>query len=334
MKLSEFDFALPKELIAQEPAEPRDSARLLCVWKRSGRIEHRIFRELPEYFEMGDVIVLNDTKVIPAKITVTKSTGGRVKLLFVKKVGDGKWEVLASGKLRGERYEVFTGRHRMELVRENNSWICVSPEIEEILKTHGNMPLPPYIKKEIKHPDDYQTVYARKEGSIAAPTAGLHFTEELLNCLENKGVKIVFLTLHVGYGTFHMPQCEEVEAHKMEEEWYSITTEVADAVNLARERGKKVCGVGTTTMRALESASKNGKVTPSSGETELFIYPGYKFQSPVNAFITNFHLPKSTPLLLTSAVVGREFLMEIYRIAVEQRYRFFSFGDAMAVWDI
>ncbi|MEM3396101.1 MAG: tRNA preQ1(34) S-adenosylmethionine ribosyltransferase-isomerase QueA [Thermoplasmata archaeon] len=334
MKLKDFDFELPKELIAQEPVEPRDSARLLCVWKKSGKIEHRIFRDLVEYFESGDVLVLNDTKVIPATVTAMKSTGGKVKLLFLRKVREDAWEVLASGKLKGEQFVLSAGERKMELIKDGNRWICIAPEINAILREHGKMPLPPYIKKEIKQPDDYQTVYAKKEGSIAAPTAGLHFTEGLLEQLKRLGVKIVFLTLHVGYGTFHIPQSEEVEEHKMEEEWYEIPRKVASEINLASQKNKKVCCVGTTTMRALESASRNGVVYESSGETNLFIYPGYKFQSPVNAFITNFHLPKSTPILLTSAILGREKLMEVYRIAIEQRYRFFSFGDAMAVWEI
>ncbi|MEM4161367.1 MAG: tRNA preQ1(34) S-adenosylmethionine ribosyltransferase-isomerase QueA [Thermoplasmata archaeon] len=334
MKLKDFDFVLPKELIAQEPVQPRDSARLLCVWKKSGKIEHRIFSELPEFFESGDVIVLNDTRVIPALIIAQKTTGGKVKLLFLKKIGEEKWEVLATGKLRGEKFELYVGQHRLMLAKEESGWTCISPDIPELLKNCGKMPLPPYIKRELTQPEDYQTVYATKEGSIAAPTAGLHFTEILLRRLKKIGVKIVFLTLHVGSGTFQIPKGEKVEEHRMEEEWYSVSDEAADEINLASQNRKKVCCVGTTTMRALESASRAGVVYPSSGETKLFIYPGYKFQSPVNAFITNFHLPRSTPLLLTSAIIGREKLMEIYRVAIQEKYRFFSFGDAMAVWEI
>lgn len=334
MKLKDFDFVLPKNLIAQEPVEPRDNARLLCIWKKSRRIEHRIFRDLLCYFDSGDVIVLNDTKVIPAKVTANKNTGGKVKLLFVKKLDEAKWEVLASGKLKGERFVLFAGSHKIELIKDGARWVCISPDIPKIIGEHGKMPLPPYIKKEIQNPDSYQTVYARAEGSIAAPTAGLHFTGKLLGELKKIGVKIIFITLHVGHGTFQIPQCEEVEAHRMEEEWYSISRDAAEEINLASQRGKKVCCVGTTTMRAIESASKEGFVYENSGETNIFIYPGYKFQSPVNAFITNFHLPKSTPLFLTAAILGRERLMEVYSTAVEQKYRFFSFGDAMAIWEI
>ncbi|MGC8913282.1 MAG: tRNA preQ1(34) S-adenosylmethionine ribosyltransferase-isomerase QueA [Thermoplasmata archaeon] len=331
MKIAEFDFALPKELIAQEPAKPRDNARLLVIWKNNSRIEHRRFYEIVDYFESGDVIVMNDTKVVPVKIDAVKETGGRVRIILLKKIDEEHWEALASGKLNGKEFTVYAGDYALRIYKEGKRWVCTSPLLDEIIKKHGRIPLPPYIKKELEREEDYQTVYAKTNGSVAAPTAGLHFTEKLLENLRGKGVRLLFLTLHVGYGTFHIPECENVEEHCMEEEWFSIPEETASAINYAVKNRNRVCCVGTTTMRALESASKDGVVYPCEGLAKIFIYPNYKFQSPVNAFITNFHLPKSTPLFLTSAIVGKERLLEIYRIAIEQRYRFFSFGDAMLV---
>ena len=328
MKLSEFDFELPKALIAQEPVEPRDHAKLLVVWKNERRIEHRFFYDLLDYFDAGDVLVLNNTKVLPAKINARKGTGGKVEILLLRKVTDETWEAIVRGKVHGQAV-VHAGEFEIKLSSAGDRWLCMG-KMDEIIARYGRTPLPPYIKKDVAL-EKYQTVYAMVDGSVAAPTAGLHFTEELLARLKDKGVHIVYITLHVGYGTFHMPSCEHVEEHRMEGEYFSISQESATLINEAHKRGKRICCVGTTTMRALESASENYKVKPGNGYTELFIYPGYTFKSPVNAFITNFHVPKSTPLMLTAAFLGKERLFEVYSVAISQGYRFFSFGDAMII---
>ena len=327
MKLSDFDYALPKELIAQRPAEERDSSRLMVL--KEG-IEHRRFRDLPEYLESGDVLVINDTKVLKARIFGKKSTGGRVEALILGKAEDGLWEALIKGKVKEGSVLDFSG-HRAKVIEKDGGKAAVefSEDPELIMEEQGVYPLPPYIKEYHGDMERYQTVFARKDGAVAAPTAGLHFTPELLKFIEKKGVDIVRITLHVGWGTFKPVKVENIEEHRMEKEWYEISREAAERIN---SREGRLFAVGTTTVRSLESSSVNGAIIPGAGETDLFIYPGYEFKSGMDALITNFHLPKSTLLMLVTAFGGYERIMNAYRIAVEKRYRFFSFGDAMLIF--
>ena len=327
MKLSDFDYQLPKELIAQEPAESRDSSRLLVL--REG-IEHRSFRDIPEYLEPGDVLVINDTKVLKARIFGKKSTGGKIEALILRKVEDNLWEALVKGRVKEGSVLEFSG-HTAKVIEkdEGKAFLEFSEDPSLIMEEQGVYPLPPYIKKYRGDMERYQTVFAKKDGAVAAPTAGLHFTPELLKSIGKKGVDMVHITLHVGWGTFKPVKVENIEEHRMESEWYEISGEAAERIN---SREGRLFAVGTTTVRSLESSSVNGAIIPGAGETDLFIYPGYEFKSGMDALITNFHLPKSTLLMLVTAFGGYERIMKAYRVAVEERYRFFSFGDAMLIF--
>ena len=335
MKKSDFYYDLPEELIAQHPAEPRDSARLLVYHKNSGKIEDKHFYDIIDYLRPGDVLVVNDTKVIPARIYGYRdTTGGKIEFLLHKRVDLTDWEVLAkparkalpgniirfSDKLYAE--VLSCGEDGIRQVRFHFDGV-----FEDILREIGEMPLPHYIHEKLEDDEQYQTVYARESGSSAAPTAGLHFTEELLEKIKAKGVEIVKVLLHVGLGTFRPVKTDEITDHKMHSEYYCVTKEAADAVNEAKSEGRRIIAVGTTSVRVLESATFDGKLQEKSGFTEIFIYPPYKYKM-VDSLITNFHLPESTLVMLVSAFIGRENTLAMYKYAVEQKYRFFSFGDA------
>ena len=335
MKKSDFYYDLTEELIAQHPAEPRDSARLLVYHKNSGKIEDKHFYDIIDYLRAGDVLVVNDTKVIPARIYGYRdTTGGKIEFLLHKRVDLTDWEVLAkparkalpgniirfSDKLYAE--VLSCGEDGIRQVRFHFDGV-----FEDILREIGEMPLPHYIHEKLEDDEQYQTVYARESGSSAAPTAGLHFTEELLEKIKAKGVEIVKVLLHVGLGTFRPVKTDEITDHKMHSEYYCVTKEAADAVNKAKSEGRRIIAVGTTSVRVLESATFDGKLQEKSGFTEIFIYPPYKYKM-VDALITNFHLPESTLVMLVSAFIGRENTLAMYKYAVEQKYRFFSFGDA------
>lgn len=339
MNLREFDFSLPEELIAQEPVFPRDACRLMVLRRKDETIEHRIFRDIVEYLEEGDVLVFNDTKVLPARLFARKEgTGGRVEMLFLGE-REGRWEcLLSSSRLRPGQIltlvEDPTFRFRVE--GRGKEWWYLTPlfpceETESVLSRFGHTPTPPYVKRKDVPLEVYQTVYARVPGSVAAPTAGLHFTEELLETLRRKGVEQVMLTLHVGPGTFRPVRTERVEDHRMHEEWFTLPEESARKIRKAKSEGKRVVAVGTTTVRALESVvRKTGSIEAFSGTTDLFIYPGFSFQV-VDALITNFHLPRSTLFLLVCAFGGTAFMKRAYEEAIAKRYRFYSFGDAMLI---
>ena len=341
MKKSDFDFYLPEELIAQTPLERRDGSRLLALDKYSGEIEQRHFYDLPDFLKAGDCLVMNNSRVLPARLIGTRKTGGMVELVLLRDLGDGRWECLSrpgrktkpgtelsfgDGELNAVVEAVVEGGNR--IVRFDYEGIFL-----EVLERLGKMPLPPYIKEELNEPERYQTVYSRELGSAAAPTAGLHFTEELLEKLKDKGVKLCYVTLHVGLGTFRPVKEDEIEDHEMHSEFCIIPEETAQAVNETRRAGGRIVAVGTTSCRTLESfAKKDGTLEACSGWTNIFIYPGYKFKC-IDALITNFHLPESTLIMLVSALAGRENILNAYKTAVEERYRFFSFGDAMFIRD-
>ncbi|MCD8158764.1 MAG: tRNA preQ1(34) S-adenosylmethionine ribosyltransferase-isomerase QueA [Clostridiales bacterium] len=340
MKTSDFYYDLPKELIAQTPLVDRSSSRLLVLGKNSGKTEHKTFKDIKNYLKAGDCLVVNETKVIPARlIGERKNTGARVEILLLKRIDAERWETLVypgkkakpgnvisfgGGLLEAEIEEVVNDGNR--IVKFNYEGI-----FEELLDKLGQMPLPPYITEKLEDKTRYQTVYAKNSGSAAAPTAGLHFTPELLSELEEKGVKIARLTLHVGLGTFRPVKVEDVNNHKMHSEFYSLIQDQADIINETRKNGGRIIAVGTTTTRTLESiADETGYLTKKSGWTDIFIYPGYKFKL-VDNLITNFHLPESTLIMLVSALAGKENIMKAYKEAVEMKYRFFSFGDAMFI---
>ena len=339
MKTSDFYYDLPEELIAQTPLERRDSSRLMLLDKVTGQVEHRHFDELPEFLNPGDCLVLNDSRVIPARLFGRRPTGGAVEVLLLTDKGGGVWECLVrpgrkaregdsltfgDGELTAEVVSVQEDGNR--LIKFNYSGVFL-----EILERLGRMPLPPYIHEELQDSERYQTVYSRELGSAAAPTAGLHFTPELLERVKAKGVELAFVTLHVGLGTFRPVKAERVEDHEMHSEFCVINSEAADIVNRTKDRGGRVVAIGTTSCRTLESfADPSGHLTPSSGWTDIFIYPGYTFKC-VDALVTNFHLPGSTLMMLISALAGRENVLAAYEIAVKERYRFFSFGDAMLI---
>ncbi|GGE42812.1 S-adenosylmethionine:tRNA ribosyltransferase-isomerase [Pullulanibacillus camelliae] len=341
MDVSLFDFELPEELIAQTPLKARDASRLMVLHPNEGQIDHRHFYDIVDYFNPGDSLVLNDTKVLPARLFGIKSdTGAKVEVLLLKQLEEDEWECLVKPAKRinvGTTVDFGNGKLRAYCTRmaeEGRRYFRFEYEgiFNEILDELGNMPLPPYIREQLEDRERYQTVYAKHEGSAAAPTAGLHFTEELLQRLKDKGVHISFITLHVGLGTFRPVKTDTIEDHHMHAEFYRMPDEVAEQLNKTRQEGGRVIAVGTTVIRTLETiATKyNGQFEGSSGWTDIFIYPGYRYQG-VDGFITNFHLPKSTLIMLVSAFAGREFLMSAYREAVKERYRFFSFGDAMLV---
>ncbi len=340
MKTSDFYYDLPKELIAQDPLEDRSSSRLLVLNRRSGEREHRVFRELPDFLNPGDCLVVNDTRVIPARLMgVKEGTGAGIEVLLLKRCEDQMWETLVKpGKKArpGARISFGDGLlvgEVLEVVEEGNRRIRFTYEgiFEEILDQLGQMPLPPYITHQLKDKNRYQTVYARHEGSAAAPTAGLHFTPELLKEVEEKGVKLAHVTLHVGLGTFRPVKVEDVTQHHMHSEFYWIEEDQARLINETKASGGRVICVGTTSCRTLESAAdEEGVLHAGSGWTDIFIYPGYRFKM-MDALITNFHLPESTLLMLVSAFAGKERVMAAYEEALREGYRFFSFGDAMLI---
>jgi S-adenosylmethionine:tRNA ribosyltransferase-isomerase len=339
-KLSDFHYDLPDELIAQKPVEQRDSSRLMVILP-DGRIEHRIFRDIVEYLNEGDCLVLNNSKVIPARlIGQREETGSFIEFLLVKRLDINTWEVMTRpGKKarKGRRFVFGNGELKAEVLhvnREEGTRVVrfyYDGVFEEVLERLGKIPLPPYIKEELDDLSRYQTVYSKVPGSAAAPTAGLHFTEELLSRISKKGVEILYVTLHVGLGTFKPVKVENVEEHKMHEEYYEISQDVADKINKAKELGKRIIAVGTTSCRVLESCcDENGKVKAKKGWTDIFIYPGYEFKV-LDGLVTNFHLPDTTLMMLVCAFGGYERIMNAYKIAVDMRYRFFSFGDAMLI---
>ena len=342
MKTSDFYYDLPKELIAQDPLEDRSSSRLLVLHRKSGRVEHRVFTDIVEYLKPGDCLVRNNTKVIPARLYGTRvDTGATIELLLLKRMENDVWETLVKpgkkarqgavisfgdGILAGEIIDVKEDGNRLIQFRYEGIF-------EEILDQLGQMPLPPYITHTLKDKNRYQTVYAKYEGSAAAPTAGLHFTEELFRKLEEKGVLVANVTLHVGLGTFRPVKVDDVSKHHMHTEFYQVTKEEADKINKAKQAGGRIVCVGTTSCRTIESAAdENGVLKPGQGDTDIFIYPGYSFKM-MDVLITNFHLPESTLLMLVSALAGKEQVMRVYEEAVQERYRFFSFGDAMIILD-
>ena len=340
MKTSDFDYALPESLIAQTPAEPRDSARMMVIDPVSHTREDHIFRDFPDFLRPEDVLVLNDTKVIPARLLGLKEdTKVPCEVLLLRRIDLDRWEALVrpGRRLRAGTRVIF-GEGQLAAVMEDvtsagGRVVRFEYEgvFEALLDALGQMPLPPYIHEKLEDPSQYQTVYARLDGSAAAPTAGLHFTEEVLARIREKGTDIVPVLLHVGLGTFRPVKDENVEDHVMHEEFYRITPEAADRINAARARGGRVVCAGTTTVRTLESAAdESGKVLPGEGMTDIFITPGYRFKA-TDALMTNFHLPKSTLLMLVSALMGREEALTCYREAVEKKYRFFSFGDCMFI---
>jgi len=337
MKVSEFFYELPPHLIAQDGVEPRDSSRLFVLNRKTGEIIHMpAFREIVNLLNPGDLLVLNDTEVIPAKLKGRKDTGGKVEVLILEEEESGLFSVLLrpSRRIDVGRRIIFSTPNGEEIScevvgREEGVWKLKFPEGISPFSL-GELPLPPYIKKPLEDPSRYQTVYAKRKGSLAAPTAGLHFTHSLLETLDKKGVEIVFITLNVGLGTFKPIRTENVEEHKMEEEEFEISEESAGKINKAKEEGRRIIGVGTTVVRALESAGKGGKVRAGRKTTSLFIYPGYQFNI-IDALITNFHLPASTPLLLTCAFAGKELIFKAYEEAKRLGYRFLSLGDAMFI---
>jgi S-adenosylmethionine:tRNA ribosyltransferase-isomerase len=335
LKTSDFDYHLPESSIAQTPVEPRDSSRLLILQRDTNELIHRIFRDVTDYLNTGDLLVLNQTRVIPARIFAKKETGGRVELLLLRRRDDWTWEALVGGTgMRiGKRVKVEHGPDAeiLEMLEGSERLIRFTEPIEPYFSKVGNVPLPPYIHEKLDDPERYQTVYAKEPGSAAAPTAGLHFTPRLLEELQVKGVRIAYVTLHVGLDTFAPVIEDSPEDHKIHSEWCELSQETADAINETRERGGRVIAVGTTSVRTLESATDGqGLVSPYEGSTKLFILPGYKFKI-VDAMMTNFHLPKSSLIMLVSAFAGHERILETYKTAVEEGYRFYSFGDAMLI---
>ena len=336
MKKSDFWFDLPEELIAQTPLDKRDESRLLVVDKKTGALEQKSFHDLPSLLRKGDCLVLNDSRVLPARLLGSRESGGAVEILLLKDLGENRWECLSrpgrktrpgtklifgNGELKAEVKEVTEGGNRIVEFYYEGIFL-------EVLERLGIMPLPPYIHEELKDSERYQTVYSKELGSAAAPTAGLHFTNELLDEIRAKGVKTAFVTLHVGLGTFRPVKEENIEDHDMHSEFCMIPRETADIVNETKKNGGRIISVGTTSCRTLESfAEEDGTLKASSGWTDIFIYPGYRFKC-IDALITNFHLPESTLIMLVSALAGRENVLNAYKAAVENRYRFFSFGDA------
>ncbi len=337
MLVTDFDYDLPKELIAQHPMEPRDHSRLLVVDKETGELEHRHFYDLVDYLQPGDLLVFNDTRVIPARLHGFKDTGAHVEVFLLTRKDANDWEVLVKpGKKlqQGARIK-FSEELSCEIIdyTEFGGRIArfhYEGVFEEILDRLGETPLPPYITAPLEDKERYQTVYNRERGSAAAPTAGLHFTKELLQRIKDKGCEEVFVTLHVGLGTFRPVSEANIEDHLMHSEFYSVSPEAADAINRARAEGRRIIAVGTTSVRTLESAGASGTMQAGSSWTQIFIYPGYKYKF-VDALVTNFHLPQSTLLMLVSALSSREIMLASYKVAVEEKYRFFSFGDAMFI---
>lgn len=342
MNLHDFSYDLPQELIAQDPLEDRSSSRLMLLDKNTGAIEHKVFKDIIDYLNPGDCLVLNNTKVIPARLMgVREGTGASIEVLLLKRRENDVWEVLVKpGKKARSGDRIIFGEGKLtaevlDVVEDGNRLIKFYYEgvFEAVLDELGQMPLPPYITHKLQDKNRYQTVYAKYEGSAAAPTAGLHFTEELFQKLEEKGVLVANVTLHVGLGTFRPVKVDDVSKHHMHTEFYQVTKEEADKINKAKQAGGRIVCVGTTSCRTIESAAdENGVLKPGQGDTDIFIYPGYSFKM-MDVLITNFHLPESTLLMLVSALAGKEQVMRVYEEAVQERYRFFSFGDAMIILD-
>ena len=339
MKKSDFYYDLPEELIAQTPLQQRDASRLLVLDRESGAITHKHFYDLVDYLDSGDCLVLNDSRVLPARLLGTRSTGGAVEVVLLRDLGDGKWECLTRpGKKTRPGAELSFGEGALtatvtDAIEDGNKILQFHYEgiFLELLDKLGKMPLPPYIKEELQDAERYQTVYSRNLGSAAAPTAGLHFTPELLDKIRARGVRVCFVTLHVGLGTFRPVKEEDIQDHVMHSEYCEIPEETAEIIRQTHQNGKRVIAVGTTTCRTLESfAAEDGTVQKSAGWTDIFIYPGYRFKC-IDALVTNFHLPESTLVMLVSALAGREHILNAYQVAVKERYRFFSFGDAMMI---
>ncbi|AQM60913.1 tRNA preQ1(34) S-adenosylmethionine ribosyltransferase-isomerase QueA [Clostridium baratii] len=340
MKVSDFDFYLPEELIAQHPLEKRDTSRLMVLDKKTGEIEHKIFKDIIDYLNEGDTLVLNNTRVMPARLIGEKeNTGGKIEFLLLKRLEGDKWECLAKpGKTAkpGRRFTFGDGKLKcevLEVLETGNRVIEFEYDgiFEEVLDSLGEMPLPPYIHERLEDSERYQTVYSKEKGSAAAPTAGLHFTEELLEQIKAKGVNIAYVTLHVGLGTFRPVKAETIDEHVMHSEFYQVSEETARIVNETKDRGGKIISVGTTSTRTIETiGDENGRIKECSGWTNIFIYPGYKFKV-VDRLITNFHLPESTLIMLVSTLAGKDHVLNAYNEAVKERYRFFSFGDAMFI---
>lgn len=335
---SDFNYNLPPELIAQTPVEPRDCSRLLVYNRATDRVEHRIFRDITQYLKAGDVLVINNTKVLPARLYALTEHGGHVEVLLLKRLDIDRWEVLVKPGKKCRIGTRLTISPKLSLTVEGMTdsgerivkFDC-DGVFEEVLDEVGSMPLPPYIHEKLKDKNRYQTVYAKTDGSAAAPTAGLHFTPELLQKIKDMGVEVVEVLLHVGLGTFRPVKEDVITDHKMHSEYFCVTEQAAAAINKAKAEGRRVIAVGTTSVRTLESATgDDGIIRAQSGNTQIFIYPPYKFKC-VNALITNFHLPESTLIMLVAAMTGREKILEIYNEAVREKYRFFSFGDAMLI---
>ena len=339
MKVNEFNYDLPEELIAQFPYDKRDEARLMVLNKKDKKIEHKVFKNIIDYLNPGDCLVINNTKVIPARLYGKKETGAKVEFLLLKRIEGDTWEAMVrpgakikpgtkvtfgDGLLKAEVLDVLEGGNRKVVFEYEGIF-------NEILDKIGLMPLPPYIKEKLEDKDKYQTVYAKYDGSAAAPTAGLHFTEELLQKIKEKGIEIAKVTLHVGIGTFRPVKVENIEDHQMHSEHYYIKQEDAEKINKAKKEGHRVIAVGTTSCRVLESvADEDGMMKETEGDTSIFIYPGYNFKC-IDSLVTNFHLPESTLIMLVSSLAGKDFIMKAYKEAVKEKYKFFSFGDAMII---
>lgn len=340
MNVEEFDYHLPESLIAQTPLKNRDQSRLLVLGRKTGNIAHKHFTDIMDYFETGDTLVLNDTRVMPARLFGLKEeTGAKVEMLMLTRIEDNDWEVLLKPAKRikvGNTLSFGNGKIIAECIKELEQGgrimrLHYEGILEERLDELGEMPLPPYIKKRLDDPDRYQTVYAKENGSAAAPTAGLHFTDELLQKIKDKGVNIAFITLHVGLGTFRPVSVEDINDHEMHSEYYQMTKETADILNKTKENGHRIISVGTTSTRTLETIRRDHEqFVATSGWTDIFIYPGFEYKA-IDGLITNFHLPKSTLVMLVSAFSSREYILNAYKEAVKLKYRFFSFGDAMLI---
>ncbi|SKC70182.1 tRNA preQ1(34) S-adenosylmethionine ribosyltransferase-isomerase QueA [Maledivibacter halophilus] len=340
MKTSDFYFDLPEELIAQVPLKERDKSRLMVLDKETGKVSHNSFRDVLGFLKAGDCLVLNDTRVIPARLFGVKDTGANVEFLLLKRIDKNKWQTLVKPGKRakiGSKFFFGNGKELtgeiVDLAEEGTRIIEFTYEgiFEEVLDRLGNMPLPPYITRKLEDKERYQTVYSKHRGSAAAPTAGLHFTEDLLKELKNRGVKIAYITLHVGLGTFRPVKAENILEHKMHSEFYMVSKETADLINGTKADGRRIISVGTTATRTLETlGDSDGRIREGNGWTDIFIYPGYRFKV-IDGLLTNFHLPESTLIMLVSALAGRENVLRAYNEAVKERYRFFSFGDAMLI---
>ena len=340
MNVEEFDYHLPESLIAQTPLKNRDQSRLLVLGRKTGNIAHKHFTDIMDYFEPGDTLVLNDTRVMPARLFGLKEeTGAKVEMLMLTRIEDNDWEVLLKPAKRikvGNTLSFGNGKIIAECIKELDQGgrimrLHFEGILEERLDELGEMPLPPYIKERLDDPDRYQTVYAKENGSAAAPTAGLHFTDELLQKIKDKGVNIAFITLHVGLGTFRPVSVEDIDDHEMHSEYYQMTKETSDILNKTKENGHRIISVGTTSTRTLETIRRDHEqFVATSGWTDIFIYPGFEYKA-IDGLITNFHLPKSTLVMLVSAFSSREYILNAYKEAVKLKYRFFSFGDAMLI---